>query len=211
MATQVITDPMLLDSTGQGIVSGLTDIAHAVQPINIYLDVQMSIPVEGWSDTNPHTYTWLYNRITAECGIEVHFMEGAEDVDMKYLEYDKIAGGIQFEIDEIPDKAIPLMIRIINAQTSAVIDPIDDTLVTSNAVSGAVNVHEALVNHEGRLSDAEGAVGNCNTIICLECVFGRCNVICAACDAKAVFSGDAVALCRASCKSCRAVEHKVIQ
>ena len=153
-----VTKPIILDETGQDIVTGLADIANAVQPINIYLDVQMSIPVEGWSDTNPHTYTWLYNRVTAECGIEVHFMEGAEDVDMKYLEYDKIAGGIQFEIDEIPDKAIPLMIRIINAQTSAVIDPVDDTLIASDAVPGTANVHEALVNHEERLSDAEEAV-----------------------------------------------------
>lgn len=160
MATQVISDPMLLDSTGQDIVTGLAGIASAVQPINIYLDINISIPVDGWSETVPYRYTWTNVRVTEECGIEVYFADGAETVDMKYLEYEKVPGGIRFEIDAIPDKAIPLIVRIINASTTAVIDPVEATLVTTEAVPGTSNVEEALANHEGRISTNEASISD---------------------------------------------------
>lgn len=160
MATQVITEPMLLDSTGHGIINGLEGIKNAVQPINIYVDIPITIPVSGWTTTAPHQYTWTNARITTECGVEVHFTDGAETVDMKYLEYDKILGGIQFEIDEIPDKPIPLMIRIINASTTAVVDPIDAAMVETSAVPETSNVEQALENHENRLSTAEESISD---------------------------------------------------
>lgn len=152
MATQVITEPMLLDSTGHGIIEGLEGIKNAVQPINIYIDIPITIPVEEWTASTPHQYTWTNPRITTECGIEVYFTEGSETVDMKYLEYEKILGGIVFEIDQIPNKPVPLMVRVINASATAVIDPIDAAMVETSAVPNTGNVEQALENHEHRLS-----------------------------------------------------------
>ena len=155
----VTRKPILLDETGQEIAANLIGIKNAVQPVNIYLDVQMSIPVEGWSGAAaPYTYNWLYSRITEECGVDVCYADGAEDVDMQYIEYEKIAGGIRFTINKIPDKAVPLSVRIINAQTTAVIDPVDSSLVTENAVPGAANVHEAMADHEERIGENEDGI-----------------------------------------------------
>lgn len=155
-----VTAPMLLDSTGQGIIEALEGIANSVQPVNIYLDMEISIPVDGWSETVPHRYQWLNQRVTTECGVEVHFKDGAENVTMNFLEYDKIPGGIQFEIDEIPDAAIPLVVRIINAMADAVIEPVGADLITTSAVPGCANVEEALGDHESRISTNEDAISD---------------------------------------------------
>ena len=158
MALQTITEPVLTDSTGQDIVEALGDIKNAVQPINIYLDIEMTIPVAGWSENTPHTYTWLNQRVTTECGVEVHFKDGAENVDMQFMEYEKVPGGIRFEINQIPDAAVPCVVRIINAMAEAVIEDIDATLVSTEAVPQTANVEEALANHESRLTTAEGDI-----------------------------------------------------
>ena len=160
MATQVITDPIFLDSTANDMITALEGIRDAVQPINIYLDIEMSIPVNGWSQSVPYSYTWLNQRITTECGVEVAYKDGAESVDMAYLEYEKVPGGIRFTINKLPDKAIPLVVRVINAMANAVIEPVDASLITESAVPQTANVEEALENHESRITTNANAISD---------------------------------------------------
>lgn len=153
MATQVITDPIILDSTGQDIVDALNGIKDGVQPTNIYLDLEISIPTSGWSVSAPYTYTWTNSKVTTECGVEVHFKDGAETIDMSYLEYEKTIGGIIFTIDKVPSAAIPLVVRIINAKADAIIESASADMVTTNAVPGAANVEDALEIHETKVAE----------------------------------------------------------
>lgn len=148
-----VTDPVILDRTGQDIVDALNEIKEGVQPSNIYLDMEISIPVNGWSSTAPYTYTWLNSRITTECGVEVHFKDGAETIDMSYLEYEKTIGGIIFTIDKVPNAAVPLVIRIINAKADAIIDATSADMVTTSAVPEASNVEEALTIHQTKVTE----------------------------------------------------------
>lgn len=148
-----VTDPIILDKTGQDIVDALNELKEGVQPSNIYLDMEISIPTNGWSSTAPYTYTWLNSRITTECGVEVHFKDGAETIDMSYLEYEKTIGGITFMIDKIPNAAVPLVIRIINAKADAIIDATSADMVTTSAVPGASNVEEALGIHQTKVTE----------------------------------------------------------
>lgn len=150
-----VTDPVLLDSTGQDILDALNGIKEGVQPSNIYLDMEISIPTNGWSSSAPYTYTWLNSRITTECGVEVHFKDGAETIDMSYLEYEKTIGGIIFTIDKVPNAAVPLVIRIINAKADAIIDATSADMVTTSAVPDASNVEEALEIHQTKVTENE--------------------------------------------------------
>ena len=153
MATQVISEPILLDSTGQDIVEALGGIANAVQPVNIFVDIEITIPSDGWSESVPHRYTWYNQRVTTECGVEVHFKNGAENVAMDFLTYEKVIGGIQFETNDIPDGAVPLVVRIINAEADTIVEPTGADQVTTDAVPNCANVQEALANHESRISE----------------------------------------------------------
>ena len=75
----------------------------------------------------------------------------------------KVPGGIQFEIDEIPDDAIPLVVRIINTMADAIIEPVSADLITTSAVPGTSNVEEALANHETRIANNTTGITNLNT------------------------------------------------
>jgi len=162
MAVQTVTDPMLLDSTGQLILSALGDIAEAVQPTNVYLDLSVSIPVNGWSNTIPHTYTWTNEHVSDECGIEWWYGDGAEDIELDYMSAEKVAGGVKFTSDEVPGGAVPVVIRIINAKAESATD-LDATEVSTSAVSGVSNVEQALSNVDGRVTTNASGISTLNT------------------------------------------------
>lgn len=153
MSTQMITNPPVLDTTGQAIVTALNNLTEATSPTNVYIDIPLSIPVSGWDDNTPHVYTWMNENIVGNCGIEVGFADGAEDVATTFIRVTKIVGGIKFSIDEVPSASIPLIVRIINAKADSVIGDIDATMVETSAISGVTNVEEALTDLDGRVDD----------------------------------------------------------
>lgn len=153
MSTQMITNPPVLDTTGQAIVAALNNLTEATSPTNVYIDIPLSIPVSGWDDNTPHVYTWMNENIVGNCGIEVGFADGAEDVATTFIRVTKIVGGIKFSIDEVPSAPIPLIVRIINAKADSVIGDIDATMVETSAISGVTNVEEALTDLDGRVDD----------------------------------------------------------
>ena len=143
MATQTVTDPVLLDSTGQLIKSALLQIKDAVQPTNVGVDMPLSIPVSAWPNSAPYEFTWLSTKVTPECIVSVGYGEGAENIDTLYLYATKVAGGVKFTTPEKPVTAIPVVIHILNAAAES-ITAVDADMVATDAVNGASNVDQAL-------------------------------------------------------------------
>lgn len=143
MAMERISSPPFLDETAQSMLLALQGIRSAVQPANVYLDLDITLATSGWSSAAPYTYNWTSDKINDSCSVKVSFLDGAEDTNPLYLEYEKTAGGIQFVAPVKPTAAIPVRIHIIYADANAVTD-VDDEMVSSSAVSGAANVKEAL-------------------------------------------------------------------
>ena len=143
----------MLDETGRSIVTALGNLASAVQPTNIYEDLAVSIPANGWTNSEPFTYTWTSSKVTPECGIEVGFQAAAKDTDIITLSYEKVAGGVQFTAPSKPSVAIPVTIRIINADAEYVVTTIDAEMVETDAISGASNVQQALGTLNSKIDD----------------------------------------------------------
>lgn len=143
MAVQTVTEPPMLDSTGQLIKSALLQIKDAVQPTNVGVDMPLSIPVSAWPNSAPYEFTWLSTKVTPECVVSVGYGEGAENIDTLYLYATKVAGGVKFTTPEKPVTAIPVVIHILNAAAES-ITAVDADMVATDAVNGASNVDQAL-------------------------------------------------------------------
>ena len=155
MALEKITNPPVLDTTGQNIVSKLDQIKDAVQPINPCLDIDISIPANGWSSSSPYTYTYSNNHISSGCSVKVDFLEGAQSTKVLYLEFEKVVNGVRFTSATKPTTAIPVRLHILNADATSAMSTTADEVSTS-AVSGSANVEDAL----GSLSEQIGNLMN---------------------------------------------------
>ena len=142
MPTQTVTDPIILDSTGQDIVEALNDLKNAVQPTNVCVDISTSLPASGWSSSAPYVQNWMNNKVTDECSIRVEFLSEAVNTGVLYIEPEKIAGGVKFTAPVKPTTAIPVVVHILNAEAES-ITSISGDMVSTNVVSGASNVNEA--------------------------------------------------------------------
>ena len=162
MSVQNVTDPMLLDSTGQRILTALQGIKDAVQPTNVYLDLAVSLPSSGWSNSSPYVYTWTSAYVTPECAIDVHFGEGAENILVDYLEFEKVSGGVKFTAPVKPTVNIPVIVRILNADAES-ITSVSATMVSTSAVSGQSNVEQALSNVDSRTTTNSQAIATINS------------------------------------------------
>lgn len=157
MQLEQITSPPFLDETAQSMLLALQGIRSAVQPANVYLDLDITLATSGWTSLAPYTYNWTSDKINDSCSVKVSFLDGAEDTNPLYLEYEKTAGGIQFVAPVKPTAAIPVRVHIIYADANAVTD-VDDEMVSSSAVSGAANVKEALQAVDGKIASTNQAL-----------------------------------------------------
>ena len=151
MAMLPVTDPFILDSTGQQILSALQDIAEATQPTNVYIDLEVTLPASGWSNETPSSYTWTSEQVTTECAVEVYFANGSENVLTPYIQYEKGSQSVVFTSPAKPNANIPVIIRIINAKADS-INNITDEMVSTSTTSGASNVKQALTMINSNIS-----------------------------------------------------------
>lgn len=135
----------VLDATGQDMAAAIRELKSVIQPTNVCVDLDVSLEVSGWSNSAPYVYNWMNNKVTTECAVKVNYLEGAEDTDDLYIGYEKIVGGIQFESPTKPTAAIPVRIHIVNAEADSITN-IDDEMVSSDVISGASNVKQALTS-----------------------------------------------------------------
>ena len=135
----------VLDATGQDMAAAIRELKGVIQPTNVCVDLDVSLEVGGWSDSAPYVYNWMNNKVTTECAVKVNYLEGAEDTDELYIGYEKFVGGIQFESPTKPTAAIPVRIHIVNAEADSITN-IDDEMVSSDVISGASNVKQALTS-----------------------------------------------------------------
>lgn len=140
------------ETTGQGILSVLEDMAEAITPVNPYIDLAVTIPANGWSATAPYTYTWMNANITTACEIAVYFT-GKNPVS--YIGAEKIGGGVQFTAPYKPTSDVPVMVRVIKAEAESVTN-IDASMVSTEAVDGASNVEQGLASHSQAIETLDG-------------------------------------------------------
>ena len=161
-----VYEPPMLDGTGQDVAAAIRELKGVVQPTNVCIDLDVSLEVSGWSNSAPYVYNWMNNKVTTECAVKVNYLEGAEDTDDLYIGYEKIVGGIQFESPTKPTAAIPVRIHIVNAEADSITN-IDDEMVSSDVISGASNVKQALTslkNADASLSEQIGNIGSATTL-----------------------------------------------
>lgn len=152
MPTTTVTDPIILDSTGQSILTAINNLTEAVQPTNVCVDISTSLPASGWSSSAPYIQTWTNNKVTDECAVKVEFPSDATGTGITYLEFEKVAGGVKFTAPSKPSVAIPVIVHIINAEAESVTS-ISGDMVSTNVVSGASNVDQALTAHSTAITD----------------------------------------------------------
>ena len=159
MPTQTVTSPVMLDQTGQGIISALGNIRSVLTPTNVYRDVPLTITPSDWSSTSPYTYTWLSAYVTADSGVEVSFKDGAENVPIDFLEYDKVTGGVQFTAPYIPTENVPVIVRILYADAAAIAPANEASEVAQSAISGEATVEDALGNLDNKTDALKRLIG----------------------------------------------------
>ena len=109
------------------------------------MDIDISLPVNGWSATQPYTYTWLNSNVTDGCTVKVYFLTGSEEDDTLFLEFEKVAGGVRFTAPTMPTDPIPVRIHLIYFETGINDQqPMEADRISTDVVRGAANVEEAL-------------------------------------------------------------------
>mgnify|MGYP007013875425 CR=1 FL=1 len=164
MSVQSVTAPMMLDTTGQALVTALNNLTAATQPTNVYVDILFAIPSSGWTNSSPYTYTWTSSQVTAECAVEVYFSTGSNTTTIPYLEYEKVSGGVKFTAPSKPSENIPVIIRILNADAEFAANVTADAVSTS-AVYGASNVEQALSSVDTKIGNNSQAITALNSNI----------------------------------------------
>lgn len=159
MALEQIQDPVITDSTGQSILSTLNGIKNVITPLNVYLDIAVTLTSGNWSNSSPYTYTWTSDKVVEDCGIEVHFASGAENTSTPYIEYEKGGGSVIFTAPSKPDADIPVVVRIINAEASSVTS-LDAESVSTDGIPGASNVQDALESVNSSLGTINEQIAN---------------------------------------------------
>lgn len=153
-----VTEPIALDSTLQSLVTAVQDLSEAVAPSNAYVDIAATLSVSGWSNATPSVYTWTDNKVTGSCGIQVFFANGAENNPTPYLDYEKGVGSVILYAPSKPTSDVPVVFRIINADAE-IASNIDATMVSTDAISGASNVQQALGSVNSSISALNGNIG----------------------------------------------------
>lgn len=155
VGTSTVKVTVLKQARGQNaeITSAEFDaIAARIGLENAGEDVSLTIPANGWSNSSPYTYTWESDKITTQCRVIVDFSNGTTVIDVPYVTYEKVNGGVQFTAPAQPTTDIPVKVHIIQDYATRVID-IDDETVSSNVVPGTSNVKEALIVLKNNLSN----------------------------------------------------------
>lgn len=118
-------------------------IVEVVEMESYDIDIPVTIAVSDWSDTSPYTYTYSDSRITDGCSVEVYFADGAENCDVRLLDYAKGTNSVTITADVLPAQSLPVIIHIENMDSTG-IAPLTASEVSTDAVQGQTTVQGAL-------------------------------------------------------------------
>ena len=142
---KVIADPTAVTSTEFDILNNRISAIENTEAL-----YSVTIQTTDWS-ASPYTYTWSNSDVTADCSVEIGFLDGAEDCDVDFLEWEKATGSITFSVETLPSVALPIVIKLTNARAKYV-ENLTADMVATDAVTGASNVDEALTALDGKFS-----------------------------------------------------------
>ena len=154
---KVIADPTAVTSTEFDLLNNRITAIENTEAL-----YSVTIQTSDWS-ASPYTYTWTNSDVTADCSVEIGFLDGADDCDVDFLGWEKVSGGIEFSVDTLPTVAIPVVIKLTNARAKYVEDLTAD-MVATDAVSGASNVDEALETLDESISTINSALADYETL-----------------------------------------------
>lgn len=163
-----------------------------IKPVHAGIDFSFTIAVADWSSSSPYTYTWTNSAVTDGCRVEVDFSSASTNTDTMYLSYEKVSGGIQFTAPAKPTTAITVVVHVINAQTGNTL-AVTDEMVSSDAISGAANVNEALTTLNSNINNmfvidyGVGSLSTVNTSISLA-QFSNCKFLFLLCRRYGLYS-----------------------
>ena len=147
---KVIADPTAITSTEFDILNNRITAIENTEAL-----YSVTIQTSDWS-ASPYTYTWSNSDVTADCSVEIGFLDGAEDCDIDFLEWEKATGSITFSVETLPSVALPIVIKLTNARAKYV-ENLTADMVATDAVTGASNVDEALTALNTKTSVSTGA------------------------------------------------------
>lgn len=111
---------------------------------NVEANFSVTIPVSGWTLSNgEYSYTWGNATITSKTSVAVEFVENADEIDVDYIEAEKVTQGVKFTAPWIPNYAISVNIKITYAAETDISELTGD-MVATDVITGAANVDEAL-------------------------------------------------------------------
>lgn len=145
---KVAEDPTHITSTEFDILNNRISVIENTEAL-----YSVTIQTTDWS-ASPYTYTWTNSDVTANCSVEIGFLDGAEDCDIDFLEWEKSTGSITFSVETLPSVALPIVIKLTNARAKYVEDLTAD-MVATDAVSGESNVQDALEVLSARTDEVE--------------------------------------------------------
>ena len=125
----------------------------------VYLDAEVTIAQDAWSNSAPYTYTWTNALVTSTCGLDVFFREGVYDNLIGSLTWEKVTGGVQFTTSELPEGAVPIVVRIIDSPTEGAFS-LEAEIVKTTAISGETNVEGALTRINNNKANLSGLIYN---------------------------------------------------
>lgn len=111
---------------------------------NVYTDRDITIQTSDWTlSGGVYSYTWTDVLVTATCGLQFFYREGAEAAEIDDVTPTRVTGGVTFTTTDEPQGSLPMMIRIIHSTATEIVTLNADQIGT-NAITGCDDVEEAL-------------------------------------------------------------------
>lgn len=124
-------------------------------PSTAFAEYDISIATTDWSATSPYNYTWQNASVISNSLVDVYYRNGANL--QGDLQYEKVSGGVQFTVSELPSSDLPLKIRVIS-NTEALVLP-DMTGATSSAAGVRGLVPAPLAGDQSKFLKGDGTWG----------------------------------------------------
>ena len=106
-------------------------------------DYTVNIMTTDWVN---NSYTWTNSAVTSTAHIIVNFTPSVKDYVKGTLEYDKVTGGVQFDVESTPTGTITLIVTIMDGTSGPASGAdIDDTSTALNKTWSSQKINEQVI------------------------------------------------------------------
>lgn len=106
-------------------------------------DYTVNIMTTDWVN---NSYTWTNSAVTSTAHIIVNFTPSVKDYVKGTLEYDKVTGGVQFDVESTPTGTITLIVTVMDGTSGPASGAdIDDTSTALNKTWSSQKINEQVI------------------------------------------------------------------